>query len=34
VKLPTDAVSDPTSAEFFLKGRIEGKPATPATPAK
>jgi pilus assembly protein CpaC len=29
VKLPTDSVTDPSNAEFFLGGRIEGKPATP-----
>jgi len=30
IKLPTDAVTDPTSAQFFLGGKIEGsKPASP-----
>jgi pilus assembly protein CpaC len=30
VKLPTDAVTDPSTAEFFLGGKIEGRqPATP-----
>lgn len=29
IKLPTDSVTDPSNAEFFLGGRIEGKPATP-----
>jgi pilus assembly protein CpaC len=29
IKLPTDAVTDPSNAEFFLGGRIEGKAATP-----
>jgi pilus assembly protein CpaC len=30
IKLPTDAVTDPTSAQFFLGGKIEGsKPAAP-----
>ena len=24
IKLPTDAVTDPSNAEFFLGGRIEG----------
>jgi pilus assembly protein CpaC len=34
VKLPTDAIVEPTNAEFFLEGRIEGrKPAQPAKPA-
>jgi pilus assembly protein CpaC len=34
IKLPTDAVIDPTNAEFFLQGRIEGrKGAQPAKPA-
>jgi pilus assembly protein CpaC len=35
VKLPTDAVTDPSNAEFFLGGRIEGrKPAASSEPAK
>jgi pilus assembly protein CpaC len=30
IKLPTDAVTDPSSAQFFLGGKIEGsKPASP-----
>ena len=29
IKLPTDTVTDPSNAEFFFGGRIEGKPATP-----
>ncbi|WP_161965738.1 type II and III secretion system protein family protein [Steroidobacter cummioxidans] len=30
IKLPTDAITDPTSAQFFLGGKIEGtKPASP-----
>jgi pilus assembly protein CpaC len=30
IKLPTDLVTDPTSAQFFLGGKIEGsKPASP-----
>jgi pilus assembly protein CpaC len=30
IKLPTDAVTDPTNAEFFLGGKIEGRqPAAP-----
>jgi pilus assembly protein CpaC len=30
IKLPTDAVTDPSNAEFFFGGRIEGRqPATP-----
>jgi pilus assembly protein CpaC len=30
IKLPTDAVTDPSTAEFFLGGKIEGRqPATP-----
>jgi pilus assembly protein CpaC len=30
IKLPTDAVTDPSNAEFFLGGKIEGRqPATP-----
>ena len=35
IKLPTDAVVDPTNAEFFLGGRIEGlkDPAPKAPPA-
>ena len=33
IKLPTDAVTDPSTAGFFLGGQIEGrKPAAPATP--
>ena len=36
IRLPTDAVVDPSSAEFFLGGRIEGrkadKPATSSEP--
>jgi pilus assembly protein CpaC len=33
IKLPTDAVTDPSNAEFFLGGKIEGRqPARPATP--
>ncbi|GFE85694.1 pilus assembly protein CpaC [Steroidobacter agaridevorans] len=36
IKLPTDAVGDPSNAAFFLGGKIEGepkaKPAPPATP--
>ncbi len=32
IKLPTDAVADPTSAQFFLEGKIEGtKPSVPAS---
>jgi pilus assembly protein CpaC len=35
VKLPTDAIVDPSTAEFFLEGRIEGrKPSTSSEPAK
>lgn len=34
IKLPTDALRDPTTAEFFLKGQIEGKPKAPASPSK
>jgi pilus assembly protein CpaC len=35
VKLPTDAVTDPSTAEFFLGGRIEGrKPAASSEPPK
>jgi pilus assembly protein CpaC len=35
VKLPTDAITDPSNAEFFLGGRIEGrKPAASSEPAK
>lgn len=31
IKLPTDALVEPSNAEFFFQGRIEGsKPATPA----
>jgi pilus assembly protein CpaC len=29
IKLPTDAVTDPTSAQFFLGGKIEGSKPTP-----
>lgn len=32
IKLPTDAIGDPSTAEFFLGGKIEGKPKT-APPA-
>lgn len=33
IKLPTDAVTDPSNAEFFLGGKIEGRqPARSATP--
>ena len=32
IKLPTDAISDPGAAAFFLGGKIEGKPKT-APPA-
>jgi pilus assembly protein CpaC len=32
IKLPTDAISDPGAAAFFLGGKIEGKPKA-ATPA-
>jgi pilus assembly protein CpaC len=34
IKLPTDAISDPSVAGFFLGGKIEGKPkaAAPTTP--
>ncbi len=32
IKLPTDAVTDPTSAQFFLGGKIEGsKPEAPSS---
>jgi len=35
VKLPTDAIVDPSNAEFFLGGRIEGrKPDAKSEPAK
>ncbi len=35
VKLPTDAIVDPSTAEFFLEGRIEGrKPSASSEPAK
>jgi len=27
VRLPTDAVIDPSNADFFLRGRMEGRPA-------
>lgn len=29
IRLPTDAIGDPSAAEFFLGGKIEGKPKTP-----
>jgi pilus assembly protein CpaC len=30
IKLPTDAITDPSNAEFFLGGKIEGgRPASP-----
>jgi len=29
IKLPTDAISDPGAAAFFLGGKIEGKPKAP-----
>ncbi|MDP1596764.1 MAG: type II and III secretion system protein family protein [Methylotenera sp.] len=31
--LPTDSFNEPSKAEFFLNGKLEGKPAEPATPA-
>lgn len=31
--LPTDNFNAPDKAEFFLNGKLEGKPAEPATPA-
>jgi pilus assembly protein CpaC len=36
IKLPTDAVGDPSSAAFFLGGKIEGEPkqAPPAAPSE
>jgi pilus assembly protein CpaC len=34
VKLPTDAVTDPSNAEFFLGGRIEGSKPASSEPAK
>jgi pilus assembly protein CpaC len=39
IRLPTDAIVDPSNAEFFIGGRIEGRkpprpaPAPPAAPA-
>jgi pilus assembly protein CpaC len=34
IRLPTDAIVDPSNAEFFIQGRIEGrKPPTPAPAA-
>lgn len=30
--LPTDNFNEPSKAEFFLNGKLEGKPAEPATP--
>ena len=30
IKLPTDAIVEPTNPEFFLEGRIEGRKAAPA----
>lgn len=31
--LPTDNFNEPSKAEFFLHGKLEGKPAEPVTPA-
>ena len=31
--LPTDNFNEPSKAEFFLHGQLEGKPAEPVTPA-
>lgn len=33
VRLPTDAVIDPSNTDFFLRGRMEGQPAKSGTPA-
>lgn len=33
IKLPTDAISDPGAAAFFLGGKIEGKPKASPPPA-
>ena len=32
IKLPTDAIIEPSSAEFFLEGRIEGRQQGGARP--